>query len=97
MALVLPAKTRSQPAGIRCRHNGYCAPVEAYRMDLMVGITAGVGDGIRRPGNTTLLNLATHCYFFSVVAPAPALPYLRRNRSTRPAVSTSFCLPVKNG
>jgi hypothetical protein len=24
-------------------------------------------------------------------------PYLVRNRSTRPAVSTSFCLPVKNG
>src|SRR5437016_1221327 len=28
---------------------------------------------------------------------ASALAYLRRNRSTRPAVSTSFCLPVKNG
>src|SRR5579864_8276607 len=26
-----------------------------------------------------------------------ALAYLRRNRSTRPAVSTSLCLPVKNG
>src|SRR5882757_8784274 len=25
------------------------------------------------------------------------LAYLRRKRSTRPAVSTSFCLPVKNG
>jgi hypothetical protein len=24
-------------------------------------------------------------------------PYLLRNRSTRPAVSISFCLPVKNG
>jgi hypothetical protein len=24
-------------------------------------------------------------------------PYFVRNRSTRPAVSTSFCLPVKNG
>jgi hypothetical protein len=24
-------------------------------------------------------------------------PYLVRNRSTRPAVSTNFCLPVKNG
>src|SRR5262249_49592581 len=31
-------------------------------------------------------------YFF-----APAFSYLRRKRSTRPAVSTSFCLPVKNG
>jgi hypothetical protein len=25
------------------------------------------------------------------------LPYFCRNRSTRPAVSTSFCLPVKKG
>jgi hypothetical protein len=25
------------------------------------------------------------------------LPYFFWNRSTRPAVSTSFCLPVKNG
>jgi hypothetical protein len=25
------------------------------------------------------------------------LPYFSRKRSTRPAVSTSFCLPVKNG
>ena len=27
----------------------------------------------------------------------PLLAYLRRKRSTRPAVSISFCLPVKNG
>src|SRR5262249_54793926 len=27
----------------------------------------------------------------------PPLPYLRLKRSTRPAVSTSFCLPVKKG
>src|SRR5579875_921771 len=28
---------------------------------------------------------------------ASTLAYLRRNRSTRPAVSISFCFPVKNG
>ena len=28
---------------------------------------------------------------------ASVFAYLRRKRSTRPAVSTSFCLPVKNG
>ena len=33
-------------------------------------------------------------FFFVVSA---ALAYLRRKRSTRPAVSISFCLPVKNG
>src|SRR6266496_1108381 len=32
-------------------------------------------------------------YFFAV----SALAYFLRNLSTRPAVSTSFCLPVKNG
>jgi len=32
-------------------------------------------------------------YFLAV----SALAYLRRKRSTRPAVSISFCLPVKNG
>jgi hypothetical protein len=30
-------------------------------------------------------------------AQALALPYFWRKRSTRPAVSMSFCLPVKNG
>ena len=32
-------------------------------------------------------------YFFA----GSTLAYFRRKRSTRPAVSTSFCLPVKNG
>jgi hypothetical protein len=32
-------------------------------------------------------------YFFAV----SVLAYFRRKRSTRPAVSKSFCLPVKNG
>ena len=30
-------------------------------------------------------------------ASALGMPYFRRKRSTRPAVSTIFCLPVKNG
>jgi hypothetical protein len=30
-------------------------------------------------------------------AQAPVFPYFWRKRSTRPAVSTSFCLPVKKG
>src|SRR5262249_17446394 len=36
----------------------------------------------------------------SPLLPLPAaflVPYLRLKRSTRPAVSTSFCFPVKNG
>lgn len=35
--------------------------------------------------------------YLAAVAVSPALAYFRRNRSTRPAVSTSLCLPVKNG
>ena len=33
----------------------------------------------------------------SELEPATCLPYFWRKRSTRPAVSTSFCLPVKKG
>src|SRR5207248_7787234 len=41
---------------------------------------------------------AERSYFWAVAPVAPiTLAYLRRKRSTRPAVSTSFCLPVKNG
>jgi hypothetical protein len=37
-------------------------------------------------------------YFAAAAAVASVdLAYLRRNRSTRPAVSTSLCLPVKKG
>src|SRR5207248_9868632 len=39
-------------------------------------------------------NFENSAYFFAV---SPALAYLRRNRSTRPAVSINFCLPVKKG
>ena len=36
-------------------------------------------------------------YFLAAVDFAAALAYFFWKRSTRPAVSTSFCLPVKNG
>src|SRR4029077_10249453 len=35
--------------------------------------------------------------FAGAVAALSFLAYLRRKRSTRPAVSINFCLPVKNG
>ena len=35
--------------------------------------------------------------FEAGAAAAPGLRYFWRKRSTRPAVSTSFCFPVKNG
>src|SRR5690348_536497 len=41
------------------------------------------------------LNNSKLTYFFP--AAAGRLAYLRRKRSTRPAVSKSFCLPVKKG
>ena len=46
------------------------------------------------------LSFGTRCaprYFLAGSALASPLAYLRRKRSTRPAVSISFCLPVKNG
>ena len=43
------------------------------------------------------LNPLERCYLAAVALPASEAAYLRRKRSTRPAVSTSFCLPVKNG
>src|SRR5262245_48947995 len=48
-------------------------------------------EGQSRSGAALQARPAT--YFFS----AFAFPYFRRNRSTRPAVSTSFCFPVKKG
>src|SRR5438105_224645 len=39
----------------------------------------------------------TDAYFVAFAFWASAAAYFRRKRSTRPAVSTSFCLPVKNG
>src|SRR5690242_12820056 len=51
----------------------------------------------RRPQS----NLRPYCLASAVFAawalPASDFAYFRRKRSTRPAVSTSFCLPVKNG
>src|SRR6266567_998857 len=37
------------------------------------------------------------CYFLAAVALAAASAYFLVKRSTRPAVSSSFCLPVKKG
>src|SRR5256885_2031352 len=45
-------------------------------------------DGVSHPVAQTQL---------SELEPAVCLPYFWRKRSTRPAVSTSFCLPVKKG
>src|SRR5271165_2791395 len=43
------------------------------------------------------LNPLERSYLAASALPASEAAYLRRKRSTRPAVSTSFCLPVKNG
>jgi hypothetical protein len=48
----------------------------------------GTLDGVSEPVAETQL---------SVLGAAAGLPYFWRKRSTRPAVSTSFCLPVKKG
>src|ERR1041385_7937311 len=48
----------------------------------------------RRPQSK---NLRPYCCLASALLAASDFAYFRRKRSTRPAVSTSFCLPVKNG
>src|SRR5271157_1479952 len=60
--------------------------------------------GSKKPPPQRRLSHNWACYFFAASAfaaasalPASDLAYLRRKRSTRPAVSTSFCLPVKKG
>src|SRR5487761_285951 len=71
----------------------------------MRGKTVLVGSDYDRAGprrgsftrGVSLLNRSSqiakrYCFFF-----AAASAYLRWKRSTRPAVSISFCLPVKNG
>src|SRR5581483_10852850 len=40
---------------------------------------------------------SSSAYFAAAASDSAFLPYRLLNRSTRPAVSTSFCLPVKNG
>jgi len=64
------------------------------------GEELGVPDGLRV--EQLPLDLAEAAYRFGeTVAETQALAfwfwYFWRNRSTRPAVSTSFCLPVKYG
>src|SRR5258708_23075278 len=57
-----------------------------------------MADSKAKPPPQRRPSMTRGCYFFSAAAFAtPAFSYLRRKRSTRPAVSTSFCLPVKNG
>src|SRR6185437_14848712 len=58
----------------------------------------GKREGLPSWGGLLSLLLLRLSYFAAASAlPAPEAAYLRRKRSTRPAVSTSFCLPVKNG
>jgi hypothetical protein len=60
----------------------------------------GKKQSLRRSGGLNQ-NLRPYCLasaaFDAAALPASDFAYFRRKRSTRPAVSTSFCLPVKNG
>src|ERR1700759_1284991 len=55
---------------------------------------------VKRPpagGLFESVSAAGHYFAAAASGLASALAYFRRKRSTRPAVSISFCLPVKNG
>jgi len=75
------------------------------RHDRTVQADAGqeeAGQNEAPAGAEAWVNLRNSDYLVAAVLAASALPasdfaYLRRKRSTRPAVSTSFCLPVKKG
>src|ERR1700735_3380066 len=56
-------------------------------------------DQVKGPRNGGGLLGFWSAYFADAVSALPASDFanLRRKRSTRPAVSISFCLPVKNG
>src|ERR1700733_614670 len=49
-----------------------------------------------RHGGGSLIQLLASAYFAAATA-LSLFAYFLRNRSTRPAVSTNRCLPVKNG
>src|ERR1700730_18961718 len=51
----------------------------------------------RGEGSFWAIPLVESQLFAGAVAALSFLAYLRRKRSTRPAVSINFCLPVKNG
>src|SRR5260370_31234503 len=62
------------------------------------GISRFARDGEKTKPPSRRRPAKTRGYFLAASAlPASDFAYLRRKRSTRPAVSTSFCLPVKNG
>src|SRR6267154_1491343 len=56
----------------------------------------GIGES-NRPSAWNASAVNGSGYFLAAVAFAAASAYFFVKRSTRPAVSTSFCLPVKNG
>src|SRR5437868_3257181 len=58
----------------------------------------GLSPNSKKPPNPEAfpLNSFESLNYFAA-AFSPGFAYFRRNRSTRPAVSTSLCLPVKNG
>ena len=69
---------------LRCWEKGDCEPF------------ARLQDASRR--RLSSLDKGSECgYFFAAVAFAAASAYFFVKRSTRPAVSISFCLPVKKG
>src|SRR5260370_1385575 len=62
------------------------------------GISRFARDGEKTKPPSRRRPAKTRGYFLAASALAASdFAYLRRKRSTRPAVSTSFCLPVKNG
>jgi len=69
------------------RRHALLVPYSLWIGELSLNLR-GTLDGVSEPLAQTQV---------SELEPAACLPYFWRKRSTRPAVSTSFCLPVKKG
>src|ERR1035438_9410625 len=88
------SKARCKPEQLLCADAGFIAGADRCVHD-QEKAPAGARAEFRVPRES----VAKEASYFAGVAGAGAsfLAYLRRKRSTRPAVSMSFCLPVKKG
>src|ERR1051326_5252309 len=76
------------PAGARTANIAQDSPLRTLDQHRQKGQpVAAVRNPLEEPG----------CYFLRAAVLAAASAYFLVKRSTRPAVSTSFCLPVKKG
>ncbi len=90
-----PARRRS--AGKENRALGPAGPSPRRREPQAREALVSASESIRREAAASRYRMAVSVYLFGLadLAASAAFSYFFWKRSTRPAVSTSFCLPVK--